>query len=74
MIHGTAMDGSETFQFTIEAHPSGGYALQIQYSGECHRNVTGAGLWPTIDKAKSVAQETATRLLDGAIVRWSASN
>ena len=44
--------------------------LYIRSSGDCHQNLTGAGVWQTIEKAKQVAEETATRLLNGAAVFW----
>ena len=68
---GTAKDTRELFEFTIERFVSGGFMLSIKYSGDCHHNITGAGVWPTIDKAKEIAQETATRLLHGAAVTWN---
>jgi hypothetical protein len=67
---GSARDRSELFEFTIERFVSGGFMLSIKYSGDCHHNITGAGVWPTIDKAKEIAVETALRLLHGANVTW----
>jgi hypothetical protein len=71
MITGQAKDDKELFEFTIKPFVTTGFLLSIRYSGDCHHNVTGAGVWPTIDKAKQIAQETATRLLQGAIVSWN---
>jgi DNA-directed RNA polymerase subunit L len=70
LVKGSARDHSELFEFTIEHFVSGGFMLSIKYSGDCHHNLTGAGVWPTIDKAKEIAAETARRLLHGATVTW----
>lgn len=70
MIIGRAKDEKEVFEFTIAPFVTTGFLLTIKYSGDCHHKITGAGVWPTIEKAKQIAQETATRLLRGAIVSW----
>ncbi len=66
----SATGTDERFDFTIDPISTGGYRLDIRYSGSCHKNITGAGIWPTVEKAKEVAQITATKLLNGAIVHW----
>lgn len=71
MITGQAKDDSELFEFTIAPFVTTGFLLTIRYSGDGDHNITGAGVWPTIEKAKEIAQETATKLLHGAIVSWS---
>jgi len=73
MVRGTAQDHSELFEFTIEAVGRGGFRLDIRYSGDCHDNVTGGGIWPTVQKAQQVAEETARSLLHGATVTWEES-
>ena len=72
MIKGQASDDRETFEFTIEPFVSGGFRLDIRYSGDGRGNITGAGIWPTVEKAKQIAEETAQRLLHGATVTWQA--
>jgi hypothetical protein len=67
---GEAKDDRELFEFTVKRLVTGGFLLSIKYSGDCHHNITGAGVWPTIEKAKQIAQETATRLLHGTMVSW----
>ena len=44
--------------------------LSIRYSGDGTHNVTGAGVWPSVEKAKEVAEQSARRLLHGATVTW----
>jgi hypothetical protein len=73
VIKGQASDDRETFEFTIEPFVSGGFRLNIRYSGDGSSNITGAGVWPTVEKAKQVAEETAQRLLRGAAVTWQAN-
>jgi hypothetical protein len=52
VVRGKASDHSELFEFTIEPFVGGGFRLDIRYSGECHHNITGAGIWPTVQKAR----------------------
>lgn len=67
---GEASDEKEIFEFTVEPFVTGGYLLLIRYHGDRCQNVTGAGVWPTIEKAKQIAQESATKLLHGATILW----
>ena len=71
ILIGEANDKRERFEFTIEPFVSGGFRLDIQYSGDGHHNITGAGVWPTVEKAKQIAEEAARRLLHGATIKWS---
>lgn len=72
-LRGRAQDQSELFEFTIEPFVSGGFRLYIRYSGDSHDNITGAGIWPTVQTAQQMAEETARRLLHGATVNWEES-
>jgi len=67
---GEANDEKEVFEFTVEPFVSGGFLLSIRYHGDCCQNVTGGGVWPTVEKAKQIAQESATKLLHGATISW----
>jgi hypothetical protein len=57
----------EAFEFTIEPFITGGFVLYIRY-------IPGAGVWQTVEKAKQVAEETATGLLNGAIISWKSQS
>jgi hypothetical protein len=70
-ITGKAQDKRETFIFTVEPYVAGGYLPSIRYSGDRTKNVTGAGVWSSIEKAKQIAEETARKLLHGAEAIWS---
>jgi hypothetical protein len=70
LITGKASDDKESFEFTVERFVTGGVLLSIHYSGDGRENVTGAGVWPTIEKAKEIAEKTAGKLLHGATVSW----
>jgi hypothetical protein len=70
MIKGEARDDRELFEFTIEPFITGGFRLDIRFSGDSRENITGAGVWPSIEKAKQIAQDTATKLLNGAVIVW----
>jgi hypothetical protein len=70
VIKGEASDERERFEFSIEPFVSGGFRLDIRFSGDGRSNITGAGVWPSVEKAKQIAQATATRLLNGAIINW----
>ena len=67
---GIAIGNGETFRLTIRAVPTGGFRLDNQYSGTCHHNITGASVWPTVEKAREIAETTARQLLGGASVTW----
>jgi hypothetical protein len=68
--HGRAAGNGEMWELTIVPRAEG-FVLNIRYSGSCHENITGAGIWPTVEKAKEIAQTAAARLLDGAQVQWT---
>jgi hypothetical protein len=70
-VTGFASDEREKFDFTIEPYIAGGYLLTIRYSGDRGSNITGAGVWPTVEKAKDIAEATAKKLLSGATVNWN---
>jgi len=74
LAKGKARDDRELFEFTIEPFVTGEFMLSIRYSGDCHHNITGAGVWPSIDKAKEIAEATARQVLHGAPVTWEASS
>ena len=71
MIKGEAKDERELFEFTIEPFVTGGFLLKIRFSGDVREGITGAGVWPSIEKAKQIAQETTTKLLNGAVIIWT---
>jgi hypothetical protein len=70
MVRGEAKDNRERFEFTVAPYVAGGFLLTIRYSGDGTPNTTGAGVWPTVEKAKEIAEETAQKLLNGATVTW----
>jgi hypothetical protein len=61
---------ASVFEFTIELFVSGVFLLSIRFSGDGRSNVTGAGVWPTIEKANEIAVKSAAELLHGATVEW----
>ena len=70
VVRGEAKDDLETFEFKVKPFITGGFLLSIRYSGDGKDNITGAGVWPTVDKAKQVAEESARRLQHGVSVSW----
>jgi hypothetical protein len=70
MARGKAQGNGETFLFTVEEFVTGGFRLDIDFSGAERDGGTGAGIWPSVEKAKAIAEETAKRLLGGASVTW----
>jgi len=67
---GEADDGEERFDFAVKHFVTGGFLLEISLSGDKGRGINGAGVWPSIEKAKEIAQQTATKLLHNAIISW----
>ncbi len=57
-------------EFTIEPFMAGGFLLSIRFARDGRGIVTDAGVWPSIEKAKAVAEERAGELSHGANVDW----
>jgi hypothetical protein len=73
MITGLANDDKERFKLSIEPFviKERGFLLMIDYRGDGQGGGTGAGVWPTIEKAKQIAEQTAAQLLQDATVTWN---
>jgi hypothetical protein len=54
--------GSEAFDFKI-GEWCDGIGLIMRHSGYGDPRETGTGIWPNIEKARQIAEETARRLL-----------
>ena len=65
---GIASGNTESFEFTISTASSGKYRLDVRYSGDGDHNVTGAGIWASVRKAREVAEQIAAKSLEGAHV------
>jgi hypothetical protein len=58
---GRATQGDETLDFKIGKWCDG-IGLMIRRTGQGASMETGAGIWPSIEKAKQIANETVLRL------------
>ena len=67
---GEARDAEERFDFAIKRFITDGFLLEISYRGDRGHGINGAGVWPSIEKAKEIAQQTATKLLHGFLISW----
>lgn len=74
MARGEASDFREKLEFTIEPFVTGGFLLSVRYGGDGGSNVTGAGVWPTIEKVKEIAEKSSSRLLGVALVNWQGNS
>ena len=63
LITGHAELGSEAFDFEVGPW-SGGVGLMMRHTGFGDPRSTGAGVWPSVEKAKEIADQTLKRLLD----------
>jgi hypothetical protein len=71
LLTGRAKWKSEAFDFKI-GERIGGIGLMMRHTGSDEPKETGAGIWPTIDKAKEIADQTVKRLLDpGCHIVWT---
>jgi len=61
LITGHAESEAEALDFKVGEWVNG-IGLMIRRTGDGKSIETGAGIWPTIDKAKQIAQETTERL------------
>jgi hypothetical protein len=62
LMTGHAEWGEEAFDFEV-GEWSDGIGLMMRHAGYGDPKSTGAGIWPTIEKAKEIADQTVKRLL-----------
>jgi hypothetical protein len=60
---GHAKWGTEEFEFKIGPWADG-IGLIMRHTGYSAPRETGAGIWPSIEKAQEIADQTVKRLLD----------
>ena len=49
-----------------------GIGLMIRDTGAGDKGFNGAGIWPTVDKAKQIADQAVKRLLDpDCVIAWT---
>jgi hypothetical protein len=60
---GHAETQSGAFDFKI-GNWSDGIGLMVRDTGAGEKGFNGAGIWPTVEKAKQIADQTVKRLLD----------
>ena len=60
LITGHAEQGEESFDFKIGPW-SGGIGLMIRRTGNGTSTETGAGIWPSVEKAKDIAAQVVSR-------------
>jgi len=60
----------EALEFAIEPFMAGGFLLSIRFGRDGRGIVTESGVWPTIEKAKAVAEEKVAQMSHGATVDW----
>ena len=71
LLTGHVSRGSEAFEFKI-GEWCDGIGLMMRHTGYGDPRETGAGIWPSIDKAKQIAEETAKKLLDSdCTITWT---
>jgi hypothetical protein len=74
LMLGHAEWGAEAFDFKIGPW-SHGIGLMMRYTGYGSPKETGAGIWPTVEKAQEIADQTVKRLLDpNCSIVWSAKS
>ncbi len=63
LMTGHAETPSGAFDFKV-GNWSDGIGLMVRDTGAGDKGFNGAGIWPTIEKAKHIADQTVKRLLD----------
>ena len=63
LMTGRAEWGAEALEFKI-GDWCDGIGLMIRHTGHGEPRETGAGIWPSIEKAKQIADQTVKRLLN----------
>jgi hypothetical protein len=70
LMTGCAEWGHEAFEFKIGPWRDG-IGLMMRHSGYGEPKETGAGIWPTVEKAQEVADQTVKKLLNpGCSIVW----
>jgi hypothetical protein len=68
---GTARDDLAEFEFKIVPQPDSGFLLLVHFDADGRGSISGGGKWPTIERAKQAAEESASKVLeDGVKVEW----
>jgi hypothetical protein len=71
LVTGHAEWGAEAFDFKIGPW-SHGIGLMMRHTGYGSPKETGAGIWPTVEKAQEITDETVKKLLNSDCeVVWS---
>lgn len=71
ILTGHAEWNNERLDFEIGPW-AGGIGLMIRRTGGVVGTITGGGIWPSIQKAQGIAEETARRLLNSQCrVEWA---
>lgn len=71
LVTGRAEWGAEAFEFKIGPW-AGDIGLIMRHTGNSAPSETGAGIWPSIEKAQQIADQTVKRLLDPSCsIVWS---
>jgi hypothetical protein len=75
LMTGHAETPSGTFDFKV-GNWADGIGLMVRDTGAGDKGFNGAGIWPTVEKAKQIADQTVKRLLnpDCTIVWTDISN
>jgi hypothetical protein len=75
LMTGHAESQSGTFDFKV-GEWAGGIGLMMRDTGAGDSAFNGAGIWPTVEKAQQIADQTAKRLVgpDCTIVWIESSN
>jgi hypothetical protein len=70
ILTGHAECQGERFDFKI-GEWAGGIGLMMRRTGHGSTKETGAGIWPSIEKAQAIADETVKRLLSpDCAINW----
>ncbi|QHN04020.1 hypothetical protein FTO74_12035 [Granulicella sp. WH15] len=72
LMTGHAETSLGAFDFKV-GNWNDGIGLMVRDTGAGDRGFNGAGIWPTVEKAQQIADQTAKRLLDpNCAIVWTA--
>ena len=74
LLTGRAEWKSEAFDFKI-GEWVGGIGLMMRHTGYGEPKETGAGIWPSVEKAQAIADQTVKRLLSpDCSINWTSTS
>jgi hypothetical protein len=67
---GTACYDVAEFEFKIVPRGDAGFLLLVHFDADGRASLSDGGVWPTVERAKHAAEESASKVLGEVKVEW----